>query len=115
MGSEMCIRDRIEMGHARAILTLSEAEQLELAKQVVEQSMSVRQCESAVSALSPNKKPKRTNSKTKDPNTKLLEKELSELLGSPVQITHNNQGKGRLTVSFKNLDALQGVLDRIKS
>ena len=77
--------------------------------------MSVRQCESAVSALSPNKKPKRTNSKIKDPNTKLLEKELSELLGSPVQITHNTQGKGRLTVSFKNLDALQGVLDRIKS
>ena len=112
---EMLEEGKIEMGHARAILTLSEAEQLELAKQVVEQSMSVRQCESAVSALSPNKKPKRTNSKTKDPNTKLLEKELSELLGSPVQITHNNQGKGRLTVSFKNLDALQGVLDRIKS
>ena len=58
---------------------------------------------------------KKTNSKTKDPNTKLLEKELSELLGSPVQITHNNHGKGRLTVSFKNLDALQGVLDKIKS
>ena len=112
---EMLEEGKIEMGHARAILTLSEAEQLELAKQVVEQSMSVRQCESAVSAFSPNKKPKRTNSKTKDPNTKLLEKELSELLGSPVQITHNTQGKGRLTVSFKNLDALQGVLDRIKS
>ena len=112
---EMLEEGEIEMGHARALLTLSESEQLELAKQVIENSMSVRQCEFAVSTLSSNKKPKKTNSKTKDPNTKNLEKELSELLGSPVQITHNKQGKGRLTVSFRNLDALQGVLDKIKS
>ena len=112
---EMLEEGKIEMGHARAILTLSEAEQLELAKQVVEQSMSVRQCESAALSLIAKQETEKTNSKTKDPNTKLLEKELSELLGSPVQITHNNQGKGRLTVSFKNLDALQGVLDKIKS
>ena len=46
---EMLEEGKIEMGQARAILTLSESEQLELAKQVVEQSMSVRQCESGLS------------------------------------------------------------------
>ena len=58
---------------------------------------------------------KNPQAKSKDPNTKLLEKELSELLGSAVQITHNSKGRGKLVVNFKNLDALQGVLDKIKS
>ena len=53
--------------------------------------------------------------KNKDPNITTLERELSELLGSSVEIKHNNKGKGKLTISFKNLDALQGVLDKIKS
>ena len=106
---------KIEMGHARSLLSLTEAEQLECAKRVVSESMSVRQCEALVATFSNAKKTKNPQAKSKDPNTKLLEKELSELLGSAVQITHNSKGRGKLVVNFKNLDALQGVLDKIKS
>ena len=106
---------KIEMGHARSLLSLTETEQLECAKRVVSESMSVRQCEALVATFSGAKKIKNSQAKSKDPNTRLLEKELSELLGSAVQITHNSKGRGKLVVNFKNLDALQGVLDKIKS
>ena len=106
---------KIEMGHARSLLSLAEADQLECAKRVVSESMSVRQCEALVATFSNAKKTKNPQAKSKDPNTRLLEKELSELLGSAVQITHNSKGRGKLVVNFKNLDALQGVLDKIKS
>ena len=48
------------------------------------------------------------------PNTKKLEKDLSESLGAEVSIKHNKKGKGSLTINFESLDALQGVLERIK-
>ena len=106
---------KLEMGHARSLLTLSEEEQLECAKRVVEESLSVRECEAMVSALSGGKKTSNKTQTNKDPNTTSLERELSEILGSPVEIKHNQKGKGKLIVSFKNLDTLQGVLDKIKS
>ena len=106
---------KIEMGHARSLLTLEEADQIAIAQQVITQSLSVRQCEALASGLSTKTKPQTKSEKNKDPNTAALERELSEILGSPVDIKHNVKGKGKLVINFKNLDALQGVLDKIKS
>ena len=106
---------KIEMGHARSLLTLEEADQIAIAQQVITESLSVRQCEALASSLSSKTKPQTKSEKNKDPNTAALERELSEILGSPVDIKHNAKGKGRLVINFKNLDALQGVLDKIKS
>ena len=106
---------KIEMGHARSLLTLDESEQISIAEQVIAESLSVRQCEALAAGLTPKTKNQNKLQKNKDPNITTLERELSELLGSSVEIKHNNKGKGKLTISFKNLDALQGVLDKIKS
>ena len=106
---------KIEMGHARSLLTLEEADQIAVAQQVIAESLSVRQCEALASGLSTKTKPQTKSEKNKDPNTAALERELSEILGSPVDIKHNAKGKGKLVINFKNLDALQGVLDKIKS
>ena len=106
---------KIEMGHARSLLTLEEADQIAIAQQVIAESLSVRQCEALASGLSEKKKPQTKLEKNKDPKTAALERELSEILGSPVDIKHNSKGKGKLVINFKNLDALQGVLDKIKS
>ena len=106
---------KIEMGHARALLTLSEEDQLECAKRVISESLSVRGCEAMVSSLSGNKKKEAKSQTPRDPNTVLLEKELSEILGAPVEIKHNKKGSGKITVSYKNLDALEGLLDKLKS
>ena len=106
---------KIEMGHARSLLTLDESEQISIAEQVIAESLSVRQCEALAAGLTLKTKTQNKLQKNKDPNITTLERELSELLGSSVEIKHNNKGKGKLTISFKNLDALQGVLDKIKS
>ena len=112
---ELLQEGKIEMGHARALLTLSENDQLNCAKRVVSESLSVRECEAIVSGLSGTKK-KSVKSKTQpDPNIVSLEKELSETLGSHVEIKHNKKGAGKIIVSYKNLDALEGMLDKLKS
>ena len=43
-----------------------------------------------------------------------LEKEISETLGAKVDINHNKKGSGKLVINFKNLDQLQGILNKIK-
>ena len=104
---------QIEMGHARALLSADPAKQLGLAKEVIKKFLSVRQTESLVG----EKKQKGTSNKGgphKDPNTKKLERDLSESLGAEVSIKHNKKGKGSLTIGFENLDALQGVVEKIK-
>ncbi len=106
---------KIEMGHARSLLTLNDDQQLSLAKKVISESLSVRQCEALVAEVSNNKKKTSKKTKTSDPNTSSLERELSEIFGSSVEIRHNKKGKGKLIVSFNNLDVLQGILDKIKS
>ena len=102
------------MGHARALLTLSDNDQLDCAMRVVSESLSVRECEAIASKFSGNKKNQRKTQLTKDPNTLSLEKELTEILGSKVEIKHNKKGKGRLIVSYKSLAALQGIIEKIK-
>ena len=105
---------KIEMGHARALLTLNESDQINCAKRVVSESLSVRQCEAMVGSLTTKTKRSNDAQTKKDPNTALLEKELSDVLGSAVEIKHNKQGKGKLIVSFKSLEALQGVIEKIR-
>ena len=106
---------KIEMGHARSLLALSDEQQLVCAKRVISESLSVRECEAMVAGISGTKKKPTTKTKTPDPNTVALEKELSEIFGSSVEIKHNKKGRGKLIVNFKNLDTLQGILDKIKS
>jgi ParB family chromosome partitioning protein len=106
---------KIEMGHARSLLALSDDQQLVCAKRVISESLSVRECEAMVAGISSNKKKPTTKTKTPDPNTVALERELSEIFGSSVEIKHNKKGRGKLIVNFKNLDTLQGILDKIKS
>ena len=106
---------KIEMGHARSLLVLSDEQQLVCAKRVISESLSVRECEAMVAGISSNKKKPTTKTKTPDPNTVALERELSEIFGSSVEIKHNKKGRGKLIVNFKNLDTLQGILDKIKS
>ena len=106
---------KIEMGHARALLSLNEEEQVECAKKVFSGSLSVRECESLVRGLPSARKGSTKKQIPKDPNTISLERELSDILGSPVEIKHNKRGKGKLIVSFKSLDTLEGVLEKIKS
>ena len=104
---------KIEMGHARALLSCDKSKQFDLAKEVIKKSLSVRQTEALVVSLKSSISSFKKKQK-KDPNTAKLEKDLSEFLGSAVDIKHNSKGRGKLAIHFKNLDALDGIIEKLK-
>ena len=113
VAQELLESGRIEMGHARALLTIEEGLQKTLAEEIALKQLSVREVERLVSKQGNSSKQKQAQRK-RDPNTIKLEKEISETLGARVGISHNKKGAGKLVINFKNLDQLQGILDKIK-
>ena len=102
----------IEMGHARALLGVDGATQVALAEEIIKLSLSVRETEKLVSRKRTTKKS--TQKTTKDPNITSLERELSEDLGAGVRIQSNKSGKGKLTIEFKGLGQLEGILEKLR-
>ncbi|WP_105188742.1 ParB/RepB/Spo0J family partition protein [Pseudoalteromonas sp. T1lg48] len=101
----------IEMGHARCLLALSGEAQSEAARSAVAKALTVRETEKLVrSLLEPTEKPVK---KEKDPDVKQLEQKLQDNLGAKVEINYNQKGKGKLVISYTNLDELEGILERI--
>ena len=110
---ELLESGKIEMGHARALLSVKAQAQQVIADEIIRHKLSVREAEKLISNLGETSKTKRTPIK-KDPNTAKLEKEISESLGAQVDIKHNKKGAGKLTVKFNTLNELQGILEKIK-
>ena len=111
------LEDRqIEMGHARALLGLSNAkQQLDAARQVVKKGLSVRETERLVKGMlgggesKPAKKPVAANA-----DIRRLEIEVSEKLGARVNVNHGAKGAGKLVINYNSLDELDGILKHIK-
>ena len=103
----------LEMGHARALLSLPDIQQSEAARTVVGRGLSVRQTESLVRRLIAGGGEAKA-SKLVDPDIKNLEENLAEKLGTQVMIQHSAKGKGRLVLKYNSLDELDGILTHIK-
>jgi len=104
----------LEMGHARAMLSLDAKEQIEAARQVVQKGLTVRQTEALVRKLqNPQVEPADAN-KALDVNIRSLEDMLGKRLGAAVNIQHGNKGKGKLVIQYSSLDELDGILGHIK-
>lgn len=102
----------LEMGHARAILTLDSVKQTDAARTIVAKGLSVRQTEALVRRL---QQEQIGSGGTKiDPDIKLLQDNLSDKLGAPVMIQHSAKGKGKLVIRYSSLDELDGILDHMK-
>jgi len=101
----------LDMGHARAMLALTHAKQVEAASEVTRKGLSVREAERLVARLL-KPEPKRTEKRDRD--VVRLEEELSDRLGTSVKIAANRKGAGRLSIDFASLDQLDGLLRRIK-
>jgi ParB family chromosome partitioning protein len=108
-------KHELEMGHARALLTLEPPLALALARKAAEHGWSVRELEEAVrrAQTAPQGKAKKGASK-RDPNIETLERELAEKLAARVSIQHGRAGRGRLVISYHSLDELDGILERIR-
>jgi ParB family transcriptional regulator, chromosome partitioning protein len=111
----MVERRELEMGHARALLALSGARQVEAARQVIARGLTVRATERLVQELQRTNVPHRPSSRaSRDPDIQRLEARLSDRLGASVQIRHGSGGKGRLEIRYNSLDELDGILEHIK-
>ena len=111
------LEDRqLEMGHARALLGISNpTQQYDAARQVVRKGLSVRETERLVRRMleGPAKKPAKPAG-SKDADIRRLEIEVSEKLGAKVDLQHGSKGAGKLVISYNNLDELDGILKHIK-
>lgn len=108
-------RGDLDMGHARALLTLNSAQQRQVAHEVVNNDMTVRATEALVKKVQTSQAPIKTPSRqNKQPDVAKLETHLGELLGAPVSIDHGQKGKGKLTIRYTSLEELDGILNHIK-
>ena len=110
---------KIDMGHARALLSLDPNKQTMLANRVIDEGLNVRQTEFEVrKLLQPPLPSKVTTFKKGDPNIAALAQSLSEKLGASVSIEHTSTklggGKGKLVIGYSSLDELDGILARVK-
>ncbi len=104
----------LEMGHARALLGLPDAGQWEAARTVVAKGLSVRETEHLVRRLLADKPAAAAPAQAVDPDIRSLQDDLSERLGARVKIDHGSRGKGKLVITYNNLDELDGILNHIK-
>ena len=107
-GKEQLRTGTITMGHARAVLTLSPDEQSQILREAVRKNLSVRAVENLAK---PNSK---TQSKNKDPDTAILERQLSESLGAKINIKHSKSG-GVISIKYSTMNELQGIIEKIRN
>ena len=107
---------KIEMGHARALLAISNAtQQLDAARQVVKKGLSVRETEKLIRRIldgGSSKLAKKTPAQNAD--IRRLEIEVSEKLGAKVKVDHTAKGAGQIVIKYNSLDELDGILKHIK-
>ena len=115
---EYLLEGEIEMGHARALLSLPIEEQLKFAREIIQNGLSVRRIEEMVrqydvsshAQIAPT--PKETVSKV-NPDAERLQNRLSDWFGAKTQVTANQKGKGKITISFSDLDQLDALLGKL--
>ena len=108
---EMLMEGALEMGHARALLALDGARQIEAGKRVAAKGLSVRETEALVNALLQGPAVQR---KRVDRDLARLEEEISERLGTTVEIRAGKNGSGKLVVHYSSLDHLDELVKKLR-
>jgi ParB family chromosome partitioning protein len=101
----------IEMGHARALLSLDASLQLQAAREVISRKLSVRDTEALVRRL---QRPANKPAAKPDPDIQRLQGQLEETLCAKVRIQHQASGKGKLVINYNNSDELEGILEHFR-
>ena len=109
----MVMEGVLEMGHARALLALEGARQIEAAKRIAARGLSVRQAEALVGKLQHGQVGMRRKSPP-DRDLVRLEEEVSGRLGTTVEIRPARKGKGKIVVHYSSLDHLDQLLKKLR-
>lgn len=107
-------RGDLELGHAKCLLALEGAQQINAARTVAGVNMTVRQTEALVKKIQAGDKAKPDSDVSSSPDIKHLEDQISEKIGAPVQIQHSAKGKGKLIFKYNSVDELDGILAHLK-
>jgi ParB family chromosome partitioning protein len=116
VAQELLQKRAIEMGHARALLGLTDARmQAEVSRLVATKGLSVRETERLIRRMLEGPAKPRTDgaSRSTDPDVRRLENDLADKLGAQVSIQHGRGGKGKLVVAYNSIDELEGILGHI--
>ena len=109
---------QLEMGHARALLTLAPELAAKLAGEAAKEGWSVREVERRAQAFSAGKVPTAANARkpaiSNDADVAALERELGDTVGARVQIQQGKKGTGKLVIHYGSHDALDGLLERLR-
>lgn len=111
---EMLLNNQIDMGHARALLSLPTIEQIQIAQHIVARALSVRETERLVNEGLKDKEKKTKALLTPNADIAKMQDALSDRLGTTVDLKANARGKGKLTLAFHDWEQFQGLLDKLK-
>ena len=106
------LEGQIDMGHARAVITLKSSSQISLIRTVISKGLSVRALESLIKKKNSTDSPAKLSTKPQD--TVILEQELSEKLCANVRITHQSNGHGKVEIIYSSLGELEGIIKKIR-
>ncbi len=107
---------RLDMGHARALLSLPVAQQPAIAGKIVAGGLSVRDAERLVHSMqsSHGRRKKRTAARHADADVARLEEEIADALGAKVQIQTTSKNAGRIVIAYSSLDQLDGIVSKFR-
>lgn len=107
---DLLMQGKIDMGHARALLPLEKAQQIELANLIARKQLSVREAEKMVQSLQNEIK----HEKKVDHDVLRLQEEVSARLGTGVTISHAKKGNGKVTIEYTSLEHLDILLGKLQ-
>jgi len=111
---EMLMSNLLDMGHARALLTLEPAQQILLANKIVMEKLSVREAERLVQRQSETPANQTTTKKTStNRDTQRIQEEVSAKLGTTVEIKVGKKGAGKLVIEYSSNDQLSDLLNKL--
>jgi ParB family chromosome partitioning protein len=110
---DMVMTQKLDMGHARALLSLAKSKQVELAHQIVHKQLSVRDAERLAKTTSAPPKANKTGL-SNNADVRRLETDLSDKLGTTVTIKLDKKNNGALNIAFMGFEHLDGILERTK-
>ncbi len=110
---KLLLTNQLEMGHARALLSLDGLKQVALANKVVKEGLTVRTTERLVKES--HAEPKVHKVKVIDNDTLRLQDDLTAKLGAKVTIDHKENGSGKLVIAYSSLDELDGIIEQLKA
>jgi ParB family chromosome partitioning protein len=105
---------KLEMGHARCLLTLPERDAEALALEAARHNWSVRELEDAARKAQTAPKGKAKSAPARDPNIDALERELAERFATKVELAHGRGGRGKVVIHYHSNDELEGILGKMR-